>query len=127
MITVDDLLSILIKRPNRLNDELDPDRIVLLQQFISRLSSKEEFVLVNHYGLSGESRKTLDEIGRQLHVSKARIGQIEKRVLSKARTLLPEDYIRKTYELSISEQPIRFQYDDGYDDPIIINRRLVDK
>jgi RNA polymerase primary sigma factor len=56
-----------------------------LARLMSVLSEKEQCILAERYGLHSGTRKTLDEIGRQLGYSKERIRQIEDRALKKLR------------------------------------------
>ncbi|MCR5261851.1 MAG: sigma-70 family RNA polymerase sigma factor [Candidatus Gastranaerophilales bacterium] len=59
-----------------------------IEKILSRLSQKERDVLVLRYGLgkNGE-RKTLEEIGAQMNVSRERVRQIENRALCKLRRI----------------------------------------
>jgi RNA polymerase primary sigma factor len=52
---------------------------------IDFLSPKEKHIILERYGVNTGSRKTLDEIGKQLGYSKERIRQIEDRALKKLR------------------------------------------
>jgi RNA polymerase primary sigma factor len=56
-----------------------------LMAAIDFLSPKEKHILLERYGVHSGSRKTLDEIGKQLGYSKERIRQIEERALKKLR------------------------------------------
>ncbi len=56
---------------------------------LSRLSSLERSILINHYGLDDEGRsKTLDQMGKDLGISKERVRQIELRALRKLRRIV---------------------------------------
>ncbi|MFC1483310.1 sigma-70 family RNA polymerase sigma factor [Candidatus Margulisiibacteriota bacterium] len=50
----------------------------LLNNILQTLPEKEELVLRKHYGIDGEKNISLEKIGRQLHVTKERVRQIEK-------------------------------------------------
>ncbi|MEX0588047.1 MAG: sigma-70 family RNA polymerase sigma factor [Cyanobium sp.] len=58
-----------------------------LGQWLSHLSDQERQVLQLRFGLEGEERHTLAEIGRQMDVSRERVRQVELKALRKLRNL----------------------------------------
>ncbi len=66
----------------------------LTHQLLSALQPREERILRLRFGLDGQSEKTLEAIGKTLHVSKERIRQIEKKALGKLRHLNGQAGIR---------------------------------
>ncbi len=56
-----------------------------IQKALKHLDNRERTILINRYGLFGESRKTLEEIGQILGFSKERIRQIENQAIKKLR------------------------------------------
>jgi RNA polymerase primary sigma factor len=58
-----------------------------LDRWLSHLSEQERQVLQLRFGLDGEERQTLAEIGRRLDVSRERVRQVELKALSKLRNL----------------------------------------
>ena len=56
-----------------------------IQKALKQLDNRERTILINRYGLFGESRKTLEEIGQILGFSKERIRQIENQAIKKLR------------------------------------------
>jgi RNA polymerase primary sigma factor len=58
-----------------------------LGRWLSHLSDQERHVLQLRFGLDGEERHTLAEIGRMLEVSRERIRQVELKALRKLRNL----------------------------------------
>ena len=58
-----------------------------LGRWLSHLSEQERQVLQLRFGLEGEERHTLAEIGRQLDVSRERVRQVELKALRKLRNL----------------------------------------
>jgi RNA polymerase primary sigma factor len=58
-----------------------------LGRWLSHLSEQERQVLQLRFGLDGEERHTLAEIGRQLEVSRERVRQVELKALRKLRNL----------------------------------------
>jgi RNA polymerase primary sigma factor len=58
-----------------------------LLRILGTLSSREQTVLERRFGLQGQPRQTLDEIGQLFDVSRERIRQIEDQSLTKLHTL----------------------------------------
>ena len=58
-----------------------------LSRWLSHLSDQERQVLGLRFGLDGQDRHTLAEIGRQLQVSRERVRQVELKALRKLRNL----------------------------------------
>ena len=60
---------------------------------LAQLSPTERSILIEHYGLTEDSRsKTLEQLGRGLGISKERVRQIEIQALKKLRNILnPEE------------------------------------
>jgi RNA polymerase primary sigma factor len=58
-----------------------------LERWLSQLSDQERQVLAMRFGLDGQDRHTLAEIGRQLDVSRERVRQVELKALRKLRNL----------------------------------------
>ncbi len=58
-----------------------------LGRWLSHLSQQERQVLELRFGLAGQERHTLAEIGRQLDVSRERVRQVELKALRKLRNL----------------------------------------
>jgi RNA polymerase primary sigma factor len=78
--------------------EPDPDEGELtefLDRVFQALNPREHLVLKLRFGLDGESRQSLSEISKILHVSKERVRQIEERALDKMRSVADgsEDFI----------------------------------
>jgi RNA polymerase primary sigma factor len=58
-----------------------------LDRWLAQLSDQEREVLGLRFGLNGQERHTLAEIGRHLDVSRERVRQVELKALRKLRTL----------------------------------------
>jgi len=58
-----------------------------LGRWLSQLTPQERQVLELRFGLDGEQRHTLADIGRQMEVSRERVRQVELKALRKLRSL----------------------------------------
>jgi len=58
-----------------------------LVRLLSHLTDQEREVLGLRFGLDGQERLTLAEIGRQMEVSRERVRQVELKALRKLRNL----------------------------------------
>ena len=58
-----------------------------LGRWLSYLTAQEKQVLEMRFGLGGEQRHTLAEIGRLMEVSRERVRQVELKALRKLRNL----------------------------------------
>jgi RNA polymerase primary sigma factor len=58
-----------------------------LGRWLSHLTEQERDVLTLRFGLDGQERHTLAEIGRQLEVSRERVRQVELKALRKLRNI----------------------------------------
>ena len=68
-----------------------PTHTVILEpihQIMGQLNRRERTVLRSRFGLDGENEKTLDQIGRQLGLTRERIRQIQNQALAKLRKKL---------------------------------------
>ncbi|MCK4626895.1 MAG: sigma-70 family RNA polymerase sigma factor [Phycisphaerae bacterium] len=60
-----------------------------LEVVLAQLSARERSIVVGHFGLNSSGRtRTLDQISRQIGLSKERVRQIEKNAMEKLRSLL---------------------------------------
>jgi RNA polymerase primary sigma factor len=58
---------------------------VTLQQVLGRLTDREQAVLRSRFGLAGGAPRTLEDVGRELGLTRERIRQIEAKALTKLR------------------------------------------
>lgn len=56
-----------------------------VSKLLDQLNEKERIILINRFGIMGETPKTLEELGRKLGFSKERIRQIESSAIKKLR------------------------------------------
>lgn len=67
---------------------MDKDLKAYMQKMILYLNPREQFIINHRFGLNGEEKKTLEEIGEIEGVTRERIRQIEAKAMRKLRTLL---------------------------------------
>jgi RNA polymerase sigma factor (sigma-70 family) len=74
---------------------VDPRDVVLERQLarkltavLPRMPAVERTILASHYGLDGKPPRTLQQIGKQLGLTRERVRQIEQRAIVRARRLL---------------------------------------
>ena len=60
---------------------------LLRQSFDKVLDEREQYILINHYGLDGSDPRTMADIGKSLNLSRERVRQIEVGALMRLRTL----------------------------------------
>jgi RNA polymerase sigma factor (sigma-70 family) len=74
---------------------VDPQDVVLERQLakaltavLPRLPAQERTILAAHYGLEGQPPRTLQQIGKEMSLTRERVRQIEQRAIARARRLL---------------------------------------
>ncbi len=67
----------------------------LVSKWMSYLNETENLIITLRYGLDGKKPRTLDEVGKELNLTRERIRQIEKRVLNKLRSFFHNKKIKK--------------------------------
>jgi RNA polymerase nonessential primary-like sigma factor len=66
----------------------DEDVRSLCCEWIAELESKQREVVVRRFGLQGHERATLEEVGRELGVTRERVRQIQLEALKRLRRIL---------------------------------------
>ena len=71
---------------------IEQARQSLAQVIRDNLDEREQYIILNHFGLTGsrikKEKKTLQQIGEELNLTKERVRQIELVALQKLRQLL---------------------------------------
>ncbi len=83
------LLQIMSDPEGNRTEEVDMDETV--GRLMDELRPREQQVLSLRFGLSGEPRLSLSQVGKVLAVSKERVRQIQDRALEKLRAVVKED------------------------------------
>jgi RNA polymerase primary sigma factor len=60
---------------------------------LGRLNDRERQILVSRFGLGGANELTLEQLGRELGITKERVRQIESRAQEKLRKFALEEHI----------------------------------
>jgi RNA polymerase primary sigma factor len=58
---------------------------------LGRLDDRERRIIISRYGINGDSEKTLEQLGRELGITKERVRQIESRAQDKLRKIAIEE------------------------------------
>jgi RNA polymerase primary sigma factor len=65
----------------------------VVSTMLDRLGERERHILINRYGLGGAAEQTLEQLGRELGVTKERVRQIEFRAQAKLRRIADEEHL----------------------------------
>ncbi len=85
----------------------DADRTALVdsaeavQKLIRSLRPREQQVLTLRFGLGGQERLSLSQVGKVLNVSKERVRQIQDRALNKLRIMAEQENLANRFALSL--------------------------
>lgn len=60
----------------------------MIRELLGQLEERELWILQERFGLDGRSERTLEELGREVHLTRERIRQIEHHALKKMRRLV---------------------------------------
>ena len=58
---------------------------------LGRLDDRERQIIISRFGLGGASEQTLEQLGRELGITKERVRQIESRAQDKLRKIASEE------------------------------------
>jgi RNA polymerase primary sigma factor len=70
----------------------------IVQGMLGRLNDRERRVLVSRYGIGGADAQTLEQLGRELGVTKERVRQIESRAQEKLRKIALEERLDLAFD-----------------------------
>jgi len=70
----------------------------IVQGMLGRLNDRERRVLISRYGIGGADEQTLEQLGRELGVTKERVRQIESRAQEKLRKIALEERLDLAFE-----------------------------
>lgn len=84
----DSELSDLCGYDNTEENDNNMDVDILLTKLRGMVSERDFTILLSRYGLGGRSEMTLDEIGKEHNISRARVHQLESSLINKLRALV---------------------------------------
>jgi len=70
----------------------------IVQGMLGRLNDRERRVLISRYGIGGADAQTLEQLGRELGVTKERVRQIESRAQEKLRKIALEERLDLAFD-----------------------------
>ena len=89
VLTIEDTLS------NKMNDEAFVEDVILLNEDIEilmnairKLSKRDQFIIINRYGIGGRKVMTQEEIGKTLGMSQANVSKLEQNIIKELNSLL---------------------------------------
>lgn len=66
----------------------------IIRRIVDELDERDRFIIIRRYGLDGEGAQTLDEIGKNLKLTRERVRQLEAKVVSKLAQLFKRESSR---------------------------------
>lgn len=72
--------------PNEMVEQLELNENLI--KYVKKLKPREEFIIMERYGLSDGKFKTLEDVGKMCNVSRERVRQVEAKALKKLRWLI---------------------------------------
>lgn len=89
VLTIEDTLS------NEMNDEAFVEDVILLNEDIKilmnairKLPKRDQFIIINRYGIGGRKVMTQEEIGKTLGMSQANVSKLEQNIIKELNSLL---------------------------------------
>jgi len=70
----------------------------IVQGMLGKLNDRERHILISRYGIGGADEQTLEQLGRELGVTKERIRQIESRAQEKLRKIAHEEKLEPAFD-----------------------------
>jgi len=71
----------------------------IVKGMLGRLNDRERRVLISRYGIGGADEQTLEQLGRELGVTKERVRQIESRAQEKLRKIAREERLDRVLDV----------------------------
>lgn len=85
--------TILSNEEDEFNKEIKFNQDIVVSKLLSKLEPREKYIIEQYYGLNGGKSKNLEEIGKDLQLSKERVRQIKLTCFKTLRTevmMMPE-------------------------------------
>lgn len=75
------------------------ENVEVLHKLVNWLNPQERLVIDKRFGLTDGVAKTLQEIGQQMHVTRERVRQIEKKALKKLKLVVGRNWMESYFEV----------------------------
>jgi len=85
--------TVLSNEEDEFNKEIKFNQDIVVSKLLSKLEPREKYIIEQYYGLNGSKSKNLEEIGKDLQLSKERVRQIKLTCFKTLRTevmMMPE-------------------------------------
>ena len=85
--------TVLSNEEDEFNKEIKFNQDIVVSKLLSKLEPREKYIIEQYYGLNGGKTKNLEEIGKDLQLSKERVRQIKLTCFKTLRTevmMMPE-------------------------------------
>ena len=80
--------SVTSNLPSALQYALNNESVSLIEEGLNCLNKREKYIIEHRFGLAGNRKKTLEEIGKKFKLTRERIRQVEKIALKKLKSFL---------------------------------------
>lgn len=79
------------------DDAIKNEHSEMLRDLMSWLTSQEKAIIERRFGLIDGDAYTLQDIGKQLHLTRERVRQVEKRALKKLRVVITRSWLENYF------------------------------
>ena len=79
--------------PSALQYAIEKESFFLIEEGLCALNEREKYIIEHRFGLYGNKRETLEEIGKKFRLTRERIRQVEKIALKKLKSFLSKKMV----------------------------------
>ena len=85
--------SISSSLPSSLQQAINKENVFLIEEGLDSLNKREKYIIEHRFGLHGNKKETLEEIGKKFKLTRERIRQVEKIALKKLKSFLSKKMV----------------------------------